>query len=160
MSVRVELKQAGGVVVVTLLLCVPPAQAGFPGTPGRTDGWAAGGGAPVGPAHDGVGAQPRGGFAPVFVAEKVRGNAFGIAGGTPGLEVSWQVTGIRQDAWANAHRIPVEEDKPADEQGFYLHPEPFGEGSERGVDWSRNPELMRKRDEQFRELAERQTPEH
>ena len=29
---------------------------------------------------------------------------------TANAEVSRQVTGIRQDAWANAHRIPVEED--------------------------------------------------
>jgi hypothetical protein len=37
--------------------------------------------------------------------------------------VSWQVTGIRQDAWANAHRIPVEEAKQAEDQGRYLHPD-------------------------------------
>jgi len=54
-----------------------------------------------------------GGFAPVYIAQKVANNRFKIAGGPPGLEVSWQVTGIRQDAWANARRIPVEEDKPA-----------------------------------------------
>lgn len=36
---------------------------------------------------------------------------FKIAGGTLG-EVSWQVTGIRNDPWVNAHRIKVEEDKP------------------------------------------------
>jgi hypothetical protein len=62
-----------------------------------------------------------GGFAPVYVADKVNGNQFRIAGGTPGLEVSWQVTGIRQDAFANAHRIPVEMDKPPEERGTYLH---------------------------------------
>jgi trimeric autotransporter adhesin len=39
--------------------------------------------------------------------------------------VSWQVTGIRQDAFANAHRIPVEEQKPEPERGKYLHPEAF-----------------------------------
>lgn len=154
MSVRVELKRAGGVLVVILPLCVPPAQAGFPGTPRRTDGWAAGGDVAVGLAHDGVGAQARGGFAPVVVAEKVRGNAFRIGGGTPGLEVSWQVTGIRQDAWANAHRIPVEEDTPADEHGFYLHPELFGEPPERGVEWGRAPEAMlRSREERARTEA-------
>ena len=37
------------------------------------------------------------------------------------MKVSWQVTGIRQDAFANANRIPVEEDKPARERGKYLH---------------------------------------
>src|SRR5207249_1239142 len=42
-----------------------------------------------------------GGFAPVYIAEPVRENRFRIAGGRPGMKVSWQVTGIRQDAWAN-----------------------------------------------------------
>ena len=57
------------------------------------------------------------------VAAKVSGNRFKIAGGSAGGEVSWQVTGIRQDAWANAHRIAVEADKPASERGHYLHPD-------------------------------------
>jgi hypothetical protein len=61
----------------------------------------------------------------LYIAEKVHDNQFKIAGGKPGLEVSWQVTGIRQDAWANAHRIPTEEVKPPSEQGHYLHPELF-----------------------------------
>ena len=34
-----------------------------------------------------------GGFAPVFVAEKASGGVFTIAGGEPGMEISWQVTG-------------------------------------------------------------------
>ena len=54
---------------------------------------------------------PIGASAPVYIARKVSGNKFGIAGGTPGLEVSWQVTGIRQDAYAEAHRIEVETNK-------------------------------------------------
>ena len=29
------------------------------------------------------------------------------------MKVSWQVTGIRKDRYANAHRIPVEIDKTA-----------------------------------------------
>ena len=36
------------------------------------------------------------------------------------------VTGVRQDGFANAHRIPVEEDKPADERGTYLYPTEIG----------------------------------
>jgi hypothetical protein len=31
------------------------------------------------------------------------------------MKVSWQVTGIRRDPWANANRIQVEEDKPGKE---------------------------------------------
>jgi hypothetical protein len=50
---------------------------------------------------------------------------FKIAGGTSGMKVSWQVTGIRKDPWANAHRIRVEEDKPAIERGYYTYPELF-----------------------------------
>ena len=66
-----------------------------------------------------------GGYAPVFIAEEVRANTFKIAGGRPGLKVSWQVTGIRQDPWANDHRIPVEQAKPADDVGTYLYPQGY-----------------------------------
>jgi hypothetical protein len=52
-------------------------------------------------------------FAPVYIANEVSGNEFKIAGGRPGMKVSWLVTGIRKDAFANEHRIPVEENKPA-----------------------------------------------
>jgi len=62
----------------------------------------------------------------LYIAEKISANRFKIAGGTPGMEVSWQVTGIRKDAYADMHRIPVEESKPAAERGRYLHPEAFG----------------------------------
>jgi trimeric autotransporter adhesin len=66
-----------------------------------------------------------GGYAPVYVATKVANNQFSIAGGTPGLEVSWQITGIRKDAWAEKNRIPVESEKSSEEQGTYLYPEGF-----------------------------------
>ena len=59
----------------------------------------------------------------LHVAERVAGNCFKIAGGSAGMEVSWQVTGIRQDAYANAHRILVEEEKAKTEKGTYIHPE-------------------------------------
>ena len=52
--------------------------------------------------------------------------AHAIAGGGPGQKISWQVTGIRQDAYANAHRIVVEENKPAEAVGHYLNPVELG----------------------------------
>jgi hypothetical protein len=58
---------------------------------------------------------------------------FAISGGTPGGEVSWQITGIRQDAWANAHRIPTEEIKTGPERGQFLHPELYGFDRSRSV---------------------------
>jgi hypothetical protein len=53
------------------------------------------------------------------------------------------VTGIRQDAYAKAHRIQVEEEKPQAEKGFYLHPELYGQPKEKGIEWAHHPELMR-----------------
>ena len=85
-----------------------------------------------------------GGFAPVYIAEKINQNHFKIAGGKPGLEVSWQVTGTRQDAWANAHRIPVEVQKPAQEQGYYIHPELFGQPAQKSIEWVDHPQQMKK----------------
>jgi hypothetical protein len=70
---------------------------------------------------------PIGGPAPnLHVAAEVKDNRFRIAGGTPELHVSWQVTGIRQDPWAKAHPLVVEKRKAAVERGRYLHPEERG----------------------------------
>jgi len=72
-------------------------------------------------------------FAQAIVLKKLNNNRFTIKTSKPGLEVSWQVTGIRQDAYANAHRIAVEEEKPPQEQGRYLHPELFGASPEQAI---------------------------
>ncbi len=84
-----------------------------------------------------------GGFAPVYVAKKVNGNRFKIAGGKPGMEVSWQLTGVRKDAYAETHRIQVEEIKPVAERGSYLHPEAFGKSAEKGVQQAYEKALQR-----------------
>jgi hypothetical protein len=83
-----------------------------------------------------------GGFAPVYIAEKVEDNRFKIAGGSPGIEVSWQVTGIRHDPYANAHRTPVEQDKPAEERGKYLHPTEWGQPDSLGVDYDEQQRMQ------------------
>jgi hypothetical protein len=77
----------------------------------------------------------------LHVKSKLHNGAFSIGGGTPGQEISWQLTGIRQDAWANANRIPVEEEKAADERGLYLHPTVHGQPAARGIDAVRNAAL-------------------
>jgi hypothetical protein len=77
-----------------------------------------------------------GGYAPVYIEETISENRFKIAGGLPGLEVSWQVTGVRHDPYAQQHRIPVEEEKPQRERGTYLHPALYGMPESMGV--SRN----------------------
>ena len=78
----------------------------------------------------------------LYIAEEITGNRFRIAGGRSGARVSWQVTGIRHDAFADAHRIPVEEAKPEGERGYFLYPELFGQPEEKSVGWAQHPELM------------------
>lgn len=78
----------------------------------------------------------------LYIAEPVKNGRFKIAGGSAGLEVSWQVTGIRQDAWAQANRLSVERNKSRDERGRYLHPEALGKSPETGLS------------HRYRELAE------
>ena len=97
-----------------------------------------------------------GGFAPVYIAEELANNQFKIGGGRAGMRVSWQITGIRQDAWANAHRIPVEQEKEAKLKGFYLHPELYGAPAEKGTEWARHPEMMKKLQQDQEEMKEKQ----
>ncbi|UCD93517.1 MAG: hypothetical protein JSU69_07015, partial [Candidatus Zixiibacteriota bacterium] len=74
-------------------------------------------------------------FAQAIIAEEINGNLFVIRTDKPNVKVSWQVTGIRKDAFAEANRIEVEVDKPPREKGKYLHPEAFGFSMERYVDY-------------------------
>lgn len=75
----------------------------------------------------------------LHVAEQVKENRFRIAGGQPGMTVSWQVTGVRQDPYANMNRIPVEEAKPPAERGKYLHPLAYGKPETMGVTYAGEP---------------------
>lgn len=77
----------------------------------------------------------------LYIAQEISGGHFRIAGGRPGAKVSWQVTGIRQDAYAKAHPIVVEETKTGREQGHYLHPELFGGDANQSIFEARHPGL-------------------
>jgi hypothetical protein len=61
------------------------------------------------------------------VVERIRNNRFRIQTDEPLVDVSWQVTGVRKDAYAAAHRIVPEIAKPFAERGRFLHPELFGQ---------------------------------
>jgi hypothetical protein len=82
-------------------------------------------------------------FAQAMVSKEIANGRFSIKTDKPNVKVSWQVTGIRQDAWANAHRIPVEETKSDKERGSYLHPELYNAPAEKGVLWARDPRAMK-----------------
>jgi hypothetical protein len=97
-----------------------------------------------------------GGAAPnLHVAQEVSGNRFKIAGGEGGMKVCWQVTGIRQDPWANVNRIEVEEDKAEGERGYYLHPDLYDQPEEQGIGFAAFPDEVR----QIEQLEEGQLPE-
>ncbi len=67
------------------------------------------------------------------VVREVKGNSFTLRSSRGNLKVSWQVTGIRQDAWANKNRIPNAVVKTAADKGKLLHPEAFGQPENMGI---------------------------
>ena len=79
----------------------------------------------------------------LYVAQEISGNQFQIAGGTAGTKVSWQVTGVRHDAYAKANPLQVERGKTF-ERGYYIHPELYGAPEERGIEWLRHPAFMKR----------------
>jgi trimeric autotransporter adhesin len=83
-------------------------------------------------------------FAQAIVSSEIKGNQFVIKTDKPNVKVSWQVTGIRQDAYTKAHPMVVEQEKPANERGTYQHPELFGQPEQKGLFWARNSELRKR----------------
>lgn len=69
---------------------------------------------------------PVGQFAQAMVLEKVTNNSFTIQTDKPNVEISWQITGIRNDAYARTHRLEVEVPKPMEEKGKYMNPSAYG----------------------------------
>ncbi len=80
-------------------------------------------------------------FAQAIVLRKLDHGRFTIKTDKPNLEVSWQVTGVRKDAFAIAHPTQVEIPKRPEERGTYLQPDAFGQPRERGVDQLRHGQL-------------------
>ena len=59
----------------------------------------------------------------LHISREVVDNSFEIAGGSPGLKVSWQITARRNDAYLQHHPFEVEVPKTGVESGTYLCPE-------------------------------------
>jgi len=93
-------------------------------------------------------------FAQAIVAREIENNQFEISTSAPGVKVSWQVTGLRQDAYAKGHPLAVEQGKDARLRGFYLPPELYGAPSEKQIEWARHPQMMKRiKEMQARQLA-------
>lgn len=83
-------------------------------------------------------------FAQAIVAREIENHQFAIRTSLPNVKVSWQVTGVRQDAFAKAHPLLVEQEKDPRVRGYYLHPELYGATDEKQIEWVRHPEMMRR----------------
>ena len=64
-----------------------------------------------------------GSFAQAIVKEEMSGNQFVIQTNEPNIKVSWLVTGVRQDRYAEHNRIQVEVDKEPEKKGTLLYDE-------------------------------------
>src|SRR5262249_747784 len=76
-------------------------------------------------------------FAQAVVAQAIPNPPFRIKTDQPFVKVSWQVTGVRQDAYARAHPMAVEQVKPEHERGLYLHPKEHGQPESLGIYYAR-----------------------
>ena len=78
-------------------------------------------------------------FAEAIVENEISNNQFTIKTDKPNVKVSWQVTGIRNDAYAKANPMIVEQEKAQSERGKYLSPELFGQPKEMGINYVKPP---------------------
>jgi hypothetical protein len=85
-----------------------------------------------------------GDFAQAIIAQEIQNNQFAIRTDKPNIKVSWQVTGIRKDAFAEKYRIPVEEYKKGDDIGKYLYPEAYGLPETMGIDYKHRVEEQKR----------------
>lgn len=69
-------------------------------------------------------------FAQAIIRQEVQNNVFVIQTSEPRVKVSWQVTGVRNDPFAQKNRVQPEQRKDEKDRGTYLHPEIYG--SDRG----------------------------
>ena len=86
----------------------------------------------------------------LHVSRKVENGKFEISGGEAGMEVSWTVTAVRNDAWVRMVGAPTERMKPESQRGKYLFPQGFGESAEASM-WRKgvrnvNPQPPQKSD--------------
>lgn len=80
-------------------------------------------------------------FAQAIIATEISNNSFTIKTDKPNVKVSWMVSGDRNDPYAKAHPMVVEQEKSTIEKGKYLHPELYGQPEEKGIYYSQTPEM-------------------
>ncbi|HOW74069.1 MAG TPA: hypothetical protein PKY77_25980 [Phycisphaerae bacterium] len=69
----------------------------------------------------------------LHVAGEIEKNSFTIGGGKPNGKVSWEVKGVRNDAYVRQRGTLVEQAKPPGQRGKYLHPELLGKSPREAI---------------------------
>jgi hypothetical protein len=85
-----------------------------------------------------------GSFAQAIISKEVADNRFEIKTNQPNVKVSWQVSGVRHDAVANANRIVDEVAKEKQNVGKYLNPKALGKPMEQQI--GRNDKIGARRE--------------
>lgn len=70
-----------------------------------------------------------------IVQQEIMNNAFRIRTDQPNVKVSWQVTGVRNDPYAQKNRVIVEVEKEEKFKGQYIHPDAYDVEFEKGYDY-------------------------
>jgi len=70
---------------------------------------------------------PIGSFSKVMVTKEISENTFEIRSQKPNVKISWQVTGIRKDPYANKYRVIPEVEKETQNKGTYLYPKGYND---------------------------------
>ena len=81
-------------------------------------------------------------FAQAIVGKEIANNQFVIKTDKPNVKVSWMVTGVRNDVWAQNRRVVAEVDKAAQDKGKYLHPEFYGKDKSFRINYVNNTKMM------------------
>ncbi len=83
-----------------------------------------------------------GGYSSVYIAEEFSGNSFRIAGGNSNTKISWQLTGVRKDPWAQTHPLVVKQEKLTTKKGYYQHPDLYDQPGEKSTVFAEYPEVI------------------
>lgn len=99
-------------------------------------------------------------FAQAIVKEEIANNSFVVQTNESNVKVSWQVTAVRNDKYAQQNRIEPEQLKEGNKRGRYLHPEVYGADQSLRIynrkDSRRNNEIIERKN-QAHEINKRAT---
>lgn len=81
-----------------------------------------------------------------YILDEIQNNKFRIKTSKPNIKVSWQITGIRKDPFAEKNRIEAEVSKKGPEIGKYLHPDVYNLPENFGIGYQLKPSQVVKRE--------------